>query len=136
MGKGIHYDICKHYGVDCEDKLYEQAPEPVVGSTDVKILWDFISQTDKKLPHNRSSIVVVEKTNKTCEQRIYDLIAIFMYSSDIVIIYCSLICSVLEYASVVFANLPRDLSLALEKVQKKSSHYNFRPCLGLRTSPC
>ena len=36
------------------------------------------------------------------------------------LIYCSLIRSVLEYASVVFSNLPQYLSLALEKVQKRA----------------
>ena len=39
---------------------------------------------------------------------------------DLVAVYCSLIRSILEYASVVFANLPQYLSAALEKVQKRS----------------
>lgn len=36
-------------------------------SSDVKILWDFTIQTDKKLPHNKPDIVVVEKTSRTCQ---------------------------------------------------------------------
>ena len=52
-------------------------------------------------------------------------------ASDIVIIYCSLIRSVLEYASVVFVNLPRRyLSLALEKVQKRALTIIFGPALS------
>ena len=30
------------------------------------ILWDFTIQTDKRLPHNRSDIVFVDKMSKTC----------------------------------------------------------------------
>ena len=66
MVKGVHWDLCKHYGVECGDKWYEHVPEPVVESSDVKILWDFTIQTDKKLPHNKPYIVVVEKTSRTC----------------------------------------------------------------------
>ena len=46
-------------------------------------------------------------------------------ASDIVIIYCSLMQSVLENASAVFANLPRYLFLALEKVQKRALTINI-----------
>lgn len=66
VAKGIHWDLCKHYGVECGDKWYEHIPKPVVESSDVKILWDFTIQTDKKLPHNKPDIVVVEKTSRTC----------------------------------------------------------------------
>ena len=38
---------------------------------------------------------------------------------DLVAVYCSLIRSVLEDASVVFANLPQYLCVALERVQKR-----------------
>ena len=41
-------------------------------------------------------------------------------TSDIVKVYCSLIRSILEYASVVFADLPEYLCNILEKVQKRA----------------
>ena len=41
-------------------------------------------------------------------------------ADDIVVIYCSLIRSVIEYASVVYANLPGYLSNALESIQKRA----------------
>ncbi|XP_068680664.1 uncharacterized protein [Montipora foliosa] len=63
VAKGIHCDLCKYYGVNCEDKWYEHFPEPVVENTNVKILWDFTIQTDKKVTHNRPN---TEKTNKIC----------------------------------------------------------------------
>ena len=39
---------------------------------------------------------------------------------DLVAVYCSLIRSILEYASIVFANLPQYLSNALENIQKSA----------------
>ena len=39
---------------------------------------------------------------------------------DLITVYCSLILSVIEYASAVFANLPKYLSDALEGIQKRS----------------
>ena len=39
---------------------------------------------------------------------------------DLITVYCSLIRSVIEYASAVFANLPKYLSDALEGIQKRS----------------
>ena len=41
-------------------------------------------------------------------------------SADIVHIYCALICSILEYASAVFAVLPKYLACYLENVQKRA----------------
>ena len=40
--------------------------------------------------------------------------------ADIVVVYCSLVRPILEYASVCFANLPKYLSLDLERVQKRA----------------
>ena len=39
---------------------------------------------------------------------------------DLLAVYCSLIRSILEYTSIVFANLPQYLSNALENIQKSS----------------
>ena len=39
---------------------------------------------------------------------------------DLITVYCSLILSVIEYASAVFANLPKYLSDALEGIQKRA----------------
>ena len=41
-------------------------------------------------------------------------------SADIVHIYCALIRSILEYASAVFANLPKHLAYYHENVQKRA----------------
>ena len=39
---------------------------------------------------------------------------------DLVSIYCSFVRSILEYASVVFANLPKYLSQDLERIQRRA----------------
>ena len=41
-------------------------------------------------------------------------------TSDLITVYCSLIQSVIEYASAVFTNLPKYLSDALEGIQKRT----------------
>ena len=41
-------------------------------------------------------------------------------TEDLVLVYCSLIRSVVEYACATFANLPRYLANALEKVQRRA----------------
>ena len=43
-----------------------------------------------------------------------------MPTSDLIIVYCSLIRSVIEYVSAVFANLPKYLSDALEGIPKRA----------------
>ena len=43
-----------------------------------------------------------------------------MPTSDLITVYCSLIQSVIEYASAVFTNLPKYLSDALEGIQKRA----------------
>ncbi|XP_069997569.1 uncharacterized protein [Penaeus vannamei] len=48
------------------DKWYTHNPEKVLESDECKILWDFPTQTDKTLEHNRPDITVIEKNNKKC----------------------------------------------------------------------
>ena len=49
-------------------------------------------------------------------------------SSDILLVYCTIIRSILEYASVVFANLPQSLGNDLEKVQKRALSTIYPNC--------
>ncbi|CAB4017929.1 RNA-directed DNA polymerase from mobile element jockey [Paramuricea clavata] len=48
--------------------------------------------------------------------------------TDILCVYCAIIRSVLEYASVVFANLPQNLSDDLERVQKRALAIIYPNC--------
>ena len=66
VAKGIHWDICKQLRMECGDKWYDHNPEPMTKNEDRKILWDLTIQTDKKLPHNRPDLVVIDKAKKEC----------------------------------------------------------------------
>ena len=63
----LHWDICKKNGFECGDKSYESVVDhekKVMENEDVKVLWDYPIQTDKKLDHNRPDITMIEKRNK------------------------------------------------------------------------
>ena len=68
VAKGIrlHWDICKQLGMELGTKWYDHNPEPVTENEDIKILWDLTIQTDKRLPHNRPDIFVIDKAKKEC----------------------------------------------------------------------
>ena len=65
----LHWDICKKNGFECGDKSYEHvvdSEKKVLENEDVKVLWDFPIQTDKKLDHNRPDITMINKRKKVC----------------------------------------------------------------------
>ena len=67
---------------------------------------------------------IIKKSNR----RLYalrKLKACGVQDGELVAVYCSLLRAVLEYASVVFANLPQYLSKALERVQKRALRIIF-----------
>ena len=53
-----------------------------------------------------------------------------LQDGELVAVYCSLQRSVLEYASVVFANLPQYLCMAVERVQRRALRIIFGPDLS------
>ena len=60
---------------------------------------------------------------KKANHRLYALRTLKKWSmptSDLITVHCSLIWSVIEYASAVFTNLPKYLSDALEGIQKRA----------------
>ena len=72
---------------------------------------------------------IIKKSNR----RLYalrKLKACGVQDGELVAVYCSLLRSVLEYASVVFANLPQYLCMALERVQKRALRIIFGPDLS------
>ena len=66
VGKKIHWLLSKKYRLECTDKWYQNCPGPVAENEEVKILWDFMIQTDRVIEHRRSDIVVVEKIGGKC----------------------------------------------------------------------
>ena len=72
---------------------------------------------------------IIKKSNR----RLYalrKLKACGVQDGELVAVYCSLLRSVLEYASVVFADLPQYLCMALERVQKRALRIIFGPDLS------
>ena len=46
VGRRIHWDICRKFGVNVSEKWYNHEPESVVENDTCKVLWDFTIQTD------------------------------------------------------------------------------------------
>ena len=64
VGRVIHWEVCKEYGVECSDKWYEHSPKSVEEIEEVKLLWDFTIQTDCEIHHRRPDIVIQKKKAK------------------------------------------------------------------------
>ena len=60
----IHWALCKKYNIECSDYWYEHVPERVVENEQIKMLWDFTIQVDRKLEHTRPDIVVFKKDGR------------------------------------------------------------------------
>ena len=67
VGKRIHWEICRKYKVKVKEKWYEHEPEAVVETEKCKILWDFMVQTDARIPARRPDVIVINKENKQCQ---------------------------------------------------------------------
>ena len=46
MGKKIHWEVCRKYGLEAKAKWYEHEPQAICENEEYKILWDFSIQTD------------------------------------------------------------------------------------------
>ena len=65
----IHWNYCKKFGFACAEKYYEHFVETkmkVLENDEVKLLWDFSIQTEKRIEHNKPDIVVLDKKQKLC----------------------------------------------------------------------
>ena len=57
----VHWEMCRTYGIDCNDKWYDHQPLPIVENGEVRVTWDMTIYTDKVLKHNRPDITLVHK---------------------------------------------------------------------------
>ena len=65
VGRRVHWDVCKKYGIVVNDKWYKHEPGPVIENDKCKILWDFTVQTDHIIQARRPDMIVIDKeTNK------------------------------------------------------------------------
>ena len=98
-------------------------PRPIaVGGFDIEKVSTF-KLLGVHLSEDLTSAVHCDYIVKKANRRLYALRQLKkskVPSADIVHIYCALISSILEYASAVFAVLPKDLACYLENVQKRA----------------
>ena len=57
----VHWEMCRKYGIECNDKWYHHQPLPTAENGEVRITWDMTIYTDKVLKHNRPDITLVHK---------------------------------------------------------------------------
>ena len=59
----VYRNLCTEYGLD-PTKLRWETPQKVVENSRAKLLWDFQTQTDRKVLANQPDIVVIDKQKK------------------------------------------------------------------------
>ena len=65
VGRRVHWDVCKKYGIVVNDKWCQHEPGSVIENDKCKILWDFTVQTDHIIQARRPDMIVIDKeTNK------------------------------------------------------------------------
>ena len=66
VAKALNWDLSRRYEFNSGGKWFEHAPKCVLENDKVKILWGFTIQTDRKIPHNRPDILVIDKEKNKC----------------------------------------------------------------------
>ena len=65
VGRRVHWNVCKKYGIVVNDNWYQHEPVSVIENDKCKILWDFTVQTDHIIQARRPDMIVIDKeTNK------------------------------------------------------------------------
>ena len=67
IGRKIHWEVCRKYGLDTKDRWYEHEPQSVFENEEHKTLWDFSIQTDHVIEARRPDMIIVEKKNNKCQ---------------------------------------------------------------------
>ena len=67
MGKKVHWEVCRNYGLETKAKWYEYEPQAVCENEEYKILWDFSIQTDHVIEARRPDMIIVEKKGNKCQ---------------------------------------------------------------------
>ena len=61
VGRRVHWDVCKMYGIEVNDKWYQHEPVSVIENDKCKILWDFTVQTDHIIQARRPDMIFIDK---------------------------------------------------------------------------
>ena len=67
VGKKIHWEICRKFGVEVSKKWYQHEPEAVVENEKSKILWDMNIQTDHIIEARPPDMVDIDKAKNHCQ---------------------------------------------------------------------
>ena len=67
IGRKVHWEVCRKYGIDTKDRWYEHEPQSACENEEYKILWDFSIQTDHVIKARRPDMIIVEKKNNKCQ---------------------------------------------------------------------
>ena len=62
----IHRALYLKYDFSTAERWYEQRPEKVLESCEVKILWDFSVHTDHEIVARKPDIIVIDMTSREC----------------------------------------------------------------------
>ena len=66
VGRRIHWDICRKFGVHVSEKWYNHEPESVIENDTCKVLWDFTIQTDHVIEARRPDLILIKKKENNC----------------------------------------------------------------------
>ena len=66
MGKRVHWELCRKYGIECASKWYDHVPSSICSTKDgdVEIYWDRRVETVRGCEHNRPDVVVIERSER------------------------------------------------------------------------
>ena len=62
----VHWNLCKKFCFNVNDKWYQHRIDKVLVCEKVKILWDFDMQTDRVIGHVRPYILLINKETIEC----------------------------------------------------------------------
>ena len=62
----MYWKICKEFGIEVRERLYENEPKTVTENDSVTILWDMPIHAERTIAANRPDIVLKKKKDKTC----------------------------------------------------------------------
>ena len=61
VGRRVHWEVCKIYGIEVRDRWYEHDAIPLTENGRCKIIWDFNIQTDHVIQARRPDMIVINK---------------------------------------------------------------------------
>ena len=67
VGRKIHWELCRKYGLAASARWYEHQSEIFTENDSCKLLWDFSIQTDHVIQARRPGVILIDKEKKECK---------------------------------------------------------------------